>query len=52
MVRSIQTPGGLTGFWNGKNDGGEDVPSGVYIIVAYAEDGSKVAKTKVAVIRR
>jgi ligand-binding sensor domain-containing protein len=52
VVRSISTPGGLAGFWDGKDESGKDVPSGVYVIVAYAEDGSKVAKTKVAVIRR
>jgi hypothetical protein len=52
VIRNIRSPGGLTGFWDGKDESGESVPSGVYIIVAYAEDGTKIAKTKVAVIRR
>ncbi|MBI4536249.1 MAG: hypothetical protein HY708_08215 [Ignavibacteriae bacterium] len=52
LIRQLQTPGGRIGFWDGKSDEGKDVSSGIYLIVAYSEDGSKVAKTKVAVIRR
>ncbi len=52
LVRSIATPGGRIGFWDGKDESGRDVASGVYIVVAYSEDGSKVATGKVAVIRR
>jgi hypothetical protein len=52
LVREVKTPGGRLGFWDGKDKDGADVSSGVYIIVAYSEDGSKVAKGKVAVIKR
>lgn len=52
LVREVKTPGGRIGFWDGKDKSGADVSSGVYFIVAYSEDGSKVAKGKVAVIRR
>lgn len=52
MIRNIITPGGRIGFWDGKDDRGQDVATGVYIVVAYSEDGSKVATGKVAIVRR
>lgn len=52
VVRDIVTPGGRIGFWDGRDNDGKDVASGIYIIVAYSEDGSSVATGKVAVIRR
>jgi len=52
VIRDIRTPGGRIGFWDGKDQDGIDVSSGVYIVAAYSEDGSKVATGKVAVIRR
>jgi hypothetical protein len=51
VIRDLKTPGGLIGFWDGKDNNGNDVSSGVYLIVAYSEDGSAVANGKVAVIR-
>ncbi len=52
LIREIQTPGGRVGFWDGTDTQGRVVATGVYLIVAYSEDGSKVATGKVAVIRR
>jgi hypothetical protein len=52
VLRTLKTPGGLIGTWDGKDAQGEDVASGVYLIVAYAEDGSTVAAAKVALIKR
>ena len=51
VIRDVKTPGGLVGFWDGKDNSGNDVSSGVYLIVTYSEDGSAVANGKVAVIR-
>jgi sugar lactone lactonase YvrE len=52
VVRQVRSPGGRIGFWDGKDDDGTDVASGIYMIVAFSDDGSKVATGKVAVIRR
>jgi len=50
-VRQVQTPGGRIGFWDGKDDAGKDVASGIYLIVGYS-DSKKVGKGKVAVLRK
>lgn len=51
LVRELRTPGGRIGFWDGLDQDGEYVASGIYLVTAYAEDG-RVATGKVAVIRR
>jgi hypothetical protein len=38
--------------WNGTDKKGKLVPTGIYIIVAYNKDGSKVGTGKLAVIRK
>jgi sugar lactone lactonase YvrE len=52
LVRDMRTPGGRLGFWDGRNDEGEYVPSGIYVIVAFSETGDQVQNAKVAVVRR
>lgn len=53
LVREMTTPGGRVGFWDGKDDTGKDVASGIYIIVAYSDTNKdKVGTGKVAVIRK
>ncbi len=52
VIRDLRTPGGLVGTWDGKDKNGEFVSSGVYLVVAYAEDGSTVTSGKVAIIKR
>jgi ligand-binding sensor domain-containing protein len=51
LVREIKTPGGRVGFWDGRDDTGNVVASGVYVIVGFTEDGSQTGRGKVAVIR-
>jgi len=52
LVRDLSTPGGRIGFWDGRDHDGREVASGIYIIVAYNEDGSRVGNGKVAVLRK
>ncbi len=52
LVRDMTTPGGRIGFWDGKDETGRYVASGIYIVVAYSETNKdKVGTGKVAVIR-
>jgi ligand-binding sensor domain-containing protein len=52
LIRKIVPPGGRIGFWDGRNDEGAYVASGVYIIVASSEKGETATTGKIAVIRR
>lgn len=52
VFTEFDSPGGRIATWNGLNNSGEYAPSGVYIIVAYNNDGSKVGKGKVAIVRK
>ena len=51
LVREIKTAGGRIGFWDGRDDNGNVVASGVYLLVGFTEDGSQTGTGKVAVIR-
>jgi ligand-binding sensor domain-containing protein len=52
LVRELSSPGGRVAFWDGRDETGKFVPSGIYIIVASSPDGEQVAKGKVAVLRK
>jgi ligand-binding sensor domain-containing protein len=52
LVRQVQTPGGRIGFWDGRDEEGKLVSSGVYLIIASSDKDETVAKAKIAVIRR
>lgn len=52
LVRTFNSPGGRIAFWDGLDDTGRQVASGVYIVVGVSEDGTEVGKSKVTVIRR
>ncbi|MGD0339256.1 MAG: two-component regulator propeller domain-containing protein [Bacteroidota bacterium] len=45
-------PGGRVAFWDGTDQQGAQVASGIYLVVAYTQQGDQVATGKVAVVRR
>lgn len=51
LVRQFSSPGGRTAFWDGKDDNGNLVNSGVYIVIAFDQEGNSVETGKIAVIR-
>lgn len=51
LVTEFSSPGGRTAYWDGKDDDGELVSTGVYIIVAFDTEGNEVVTGKVAVLR-
>ncbi len=51
LVKQFTTPGGRVALWDGRDDFGDLIPSGVYFIVAFDQEGNNVAKTKIAVLR-
>jgi len=52
VVAQFEAQGGGRAFWNGRDKNGAFVSSGIYFIVAYAENGSQTVTGKVAVVRR
>ena len=52
LVAEFDSPGGRIANWDGRDMNGSYVSSGIYIIVGYNKDGSKVCTGKVAVVRR
>jgi ligand-binding sensor domain-containing protein len=52
LVNEYSTPGGRIASWDGKDQNGDFVSSGVYFIVAFDQEGNSVEKGKVAVIRK
>ncbi|MCL5020968.1 MAG: hypothetical protein M1339_04745 [Bacteroidetes bacterium] len=52
LVKQFQAQGGSIAYWNGTDQSGNLLPSGVYIIVAYSSDGSQSTVSKIALIRQ
>ena len=52
VMAEFDTPGGRIGSWNGLDKRGNLVPSGIYIVIGYNKDGTKVGKGKLAVVRK
>ncbi len=56
VIRDISsdehTPGGGTAKWDGKNDSGDFVATGVYLIVAFNDESKEVSVAKIAVIKQ
>jgi hypothetical protein len=52
LVSEFSSPGGRVGYWDGRDDNGDLVNSGIYLIIAFDKDGNSVATGKVAVLRK
>ena len=52
LVATIESPGGKTAKWDGRDLQHNLVSSGVYILVAYDKEGNSVGLQKLAVIRK
>ena len=52
LVREFRAQGGGRAFWDGTDGKGNLVGSGVYFVVAFAQNGDEVATGKVAVVRQ
>jgi hypothetical protein len=52
LVLQFRTQGGGRAFWDGRDQRGSFVSTGIYYVVAYAENGNQVANGKVAVVRQ
>ena len=52
LVRTFTSPGGRIAFWDAKNEDGNYVASGIYIIVAYDLEVNNISSAKVAVIKK
>lgn len=51
LVAQFFSPGGRTAYWDGKDNNGDLVSTGVYLIVAFDSEGNSVVTGKVAVLR-
>lgn len=51
LIKTIISPGGRLAFWDGKDENGKFVASGIYVLVAYDEEAEKITTSKFAVIR-
>lgn len=51
LVNNFLSPGGRVAYWDGKDNQGRLVNSGVYLIVAYDQEGNSILTGKVAVLR-
>lgn len=52
MITEFQSQGGGRAFWDGKDFFGKHVSTGIYYVVAYAENGDQITTGKIAVVRR
>ena len=52
LVRQFTSPGGRVAYWDGRDESGNLVASGIYLVVAYDTEGNNVTTGKVAVLRK
>jgi ligand-binding sensor domain-containing protein len=52
LVNEFAAQGGGRAFWDGRDLRGNYVPTGIYFVVAFAENGNQVANGKFAIVRK
>ncbi len=52
LVAEFDSPGGRIANWDGRDQNGNLVSSGIYIIAGFTKDASKVCTGKVAIVRK
>ena len=52
LVKQFTSPGGRVAYWDGRDNSGNLVSSGIYLVVAYDTEGNNVTTGKVAVLRK
>lgn len=52
LMSEFPAQGGGRAFWDGRDSNEDLVPSGIYFVVAYAENGNQLTTGKIAVVRR
>ena len=52
VIDEFSSPGGRIAFWDGRDQNGKFVASGVYLVVAYDKEGNNVTTSKIAVLHK
>ncbi|MGB9695821.1 MAG: hypothetical protein ACP5P3_01970 [Ignavibacteria bacterium] len=52
VIAEFDSPGGKVAYWNGIGKNGKYAASGIYIVVAYNSNGSKVGTGKLVILKK
>lgn len=52
LVRKLETPGGRVAYWDGRDNQGNLVNSGIYLVVASDREGNEIEVGKVVIIKQ
>ena len=52
LIAQFKAQGGGRAFWDGRDTAGKIVPSGIYFVIAYSDNGDQAGTAKIAVVRR
>jgi ligand-binding sensor domain-containing protein len=52
LISQFSAQGGGRAYWDGRDSRGDTVPTGVYFVVAFADNGNQTSTAKIAVVRR